>query len=237
MSVVKGKTGGAFRVDLIAKAPKKALVPTNTQTPLSQQLTVEVKPESNTFILSCRTDPFDRPSQGGGKPVEAEMARRPRVKRRGRGIWKSWIRVVTVAGLGPVRDIYNHLVTRSTCTFQIELERRSRRARRGSNVVTQPIRSRSPRRRTKSSAGRPSQRGMRAACKPGRSSRRFTYDPTSTGTGSSANCWSSGRGRPATTLSSKAPVPRQVARVALQGSLGFERVAYFREVGYSSVAG
>jgi hypothetical protein len=49
MSVVKGKVGGTHRVDLIAKAPKKALVPSKYADPSTSQLTVEVKPESNTF--------------------------------------------------------------------------------------------------------------------------------------------------------------------------------------------
>jgi hypothetical protein len=53
-SVTEGKVGGMYRVDILAKAPRKVLVPLKYGDPYTSGLTAEVKPESNTrdFDLS-----------------------------------------------------------------------------------------------------------------------------------------------------------------------------------------
>jgi hypothetical protein len=48
-SVTKNKPGGMYRVDLLAKAPRKILVPLKYGDPNSSGLTAEVKAETNTF--------------------------------------------------------------------------------------------------------------------------------------------------------------------------------------------
>src|SRR5262249_20719765 len=48
-SVTKGKPGGMYRVDVLAKAPRKDLVPPKYGDPNTSTLAAEVKAEPNTF--------------------------------------------------------------------------------------------------------------------------------------------------------------------------------------------
>jgi phosphinothricin acetyltransferase len=144
------------------------------------------------------------------------------------------IRPATVADLGAIRDIYNHYVLRSTCTFQVEPDTEGERLA--------WFRDRSPAHPVVVAAlagevvGWAALSAWKARAAYGRSVEASVYvrhDVHRRGVGRALMLDLIGRARAAghhTVIGGACT--EQAASLALQESLGFERVACFREVGH-----
>lgn len=144
------------------------------------------------------------------------------------------IRPATVGDLGPIRDIYNHYVARSTCTFRIEPETEAERLawfrdRSAAHPVTVAE-------AASEVVGWAALSAWNSRCAYARSVEVSVYirsDLHRRGIGRVLLLDLIERARAAGhhTIIGGA-CTEQAASLALQESLGFERVACFREVGY-----
>jgi len=144
------------------------------------------------------------------------------------------IRPATATDLGSVRDIYNYYVSRSTCTFQIELDTEARRlAWFRDRSAAHPV-------IVAEAAGEvvgwAALSGWNARCGYSRTVEASVYirhDLHRRGVGMSLMRELIERARSAGhhTIIGGA-CTEQAASLALQAALGFEQVACFREVGY-----
>lgn len=144
------------------------------------------------------------------------------------------IRTATIADLGAIRDIYNHYVAQSTCTFQVELDTEAERlAWFRDRAPVHPV---IVAERAGEVVGWAALSPWKSRCGYARSVEASVYvrhDLHRQGIGRSLMLDLIERARAAghhTVIGGACT--EQAASIALQESLGFERVAWFRQVGH-----
>ena len=144
------------------------------------------------------------------------------------------VRLATIADLAPIRDIYNYYVTRSTCTFQVELDTEAERL--------EWFRKRSPAHPVVVAevdgqvVGWAALSAWNSRCAYARSVEASVYVPHDMhrhgiGRALLVDLIERARSLGHHTIIGGA-CTEQAGSLALQESLGFEKVACFREVGY-----